>query len=70
MCVYFLKLDHPCKPCRVKAFLKTDRYLDTFPCILAFMLSAECLTLRIVAKIHGYLINYLEKIWILHTNTT
>ena len=55
MCVYFLKPDHPCKPCRVKAFLKTDRYLDTFTCILAFMRSAECLTLRIVAKVHGYL---------------
>ena len=55
MCVYFLKPDHPCKHCRVKAFLKTDRYLDTFTCILAFMRSAECLTLRIVAKVHGYL---------------
>ena len=55
MCVYFRKPDHPCKPCRVKAFLKTDRYLDTFTCILAFMRSAECLTLRIVAKVHGYL---------------
>ena len=30
MCVYFRKLDKSCKPCRVKAFLKTDRYLDTF----------------------------------------
>ena len=55
MCVYFRKLDKSCKPCRVKAFLKTDRYLDTFTCILAFMRSAECLTLRIVAKVHGYL---------------
>ncbi len=55
MCVYFLKLGQPCKPCRVKAFLKTDRYLDTFTCTLAFMRSAECLTLRIVAKVHGYL---------------
>ena len=55
MCVYFCKLDKSCKPCRVKAFLKTDRYLDTFNCILAFMRSAECLTLRIVAKVHGYL---------------
>ena len=55
MCVYFRKLDKSCKPCRVKAFLKTDRYLDTFNCILAFMRSAECLTLRIVAKVHGYL---------------
>ena len=54
MCVYFRKLDKSCKPCRVKAFLKTDRYLDTFTCILAFMRSAECLTLRIVAKVHGY----------------
>ena len=55
MCVYFRKPDQPCKPCRVKAFLKTDRYLDTFTCTLAFMRSAECLTLRIVAKVHGYL---------------
>ena len=55
MCVYFRKLDKSCEPCRVKAFLKTDRYLDTFTCILAFMRSAECLTLRIVAKVHGYL---------------
>ena len=55
MCVYFRKLDKYCKPCRVKAFLKTDRYLDTFTCTLAFMRSAECLTLRIVAKVHGYL---------------
>jgi len=55
MCVHFRKLDPPCKPCRVKAFLKTDRYLDTFTCTLAFMRSAECLTLRIVAKVHGYL---------------
>jgi len=55
MCVYFRKLDKSCKPCRVKAFLKTDRYLDTFSDTLAFMRSAECLTLRIVAKVHGYL---------------
>lgn len=55
MCVYFRKLDKFYKPCRVKAFLKTDRYLDTFTCILAFMRSTECLTLRIVAKVHGYL---------------
>ena len=31
MCVYFLKLDQPCEPCRVKAFRKTDRYLDISP---------------------------------------
>ena len=55
MCVYFRKLDKSCEPCRVKAFLKTDRYLDTFSDTLEFMRSAECLTLRIVAKVHGYL---------------
>ena len=31
MCIYFIKPDQPCKPCRVKAFRKTDRYLDTSP---------------------------------------
>ena len=62
MCANFCKHDSPLTFPRRLVFLKTDRYLDTFPCTLAFMPSAECLTLRIVAKIHGYLITYLEKI--------
>ena len=62
MCANFCKHDSPLTFPKRLVFLKTDRYLDTFPCTLAFMLSAECLTLRIVAKIHGYLITYLEKI--------
>jgi len=62
MCANSRKLASPLTFPKRLVFLKTDRYLDTFPCILAFMRSAECLTLRIVAKINGYLITYLEKI--------
>ena len=55
MCAHSRKLDKPCKPCSLKAFCKNDRYLDTFWRTLAFMRSAGCPSLRIVAKMHGYL---------------
>jgi hypothetical protein len=55
MCAHSRNLGHPALRFNPLAFCKTDRYLDTFPDTLAFMRSPDCLTLRIVAKVHGYL---------------